>query len=155
MMSETRQMEIAVMGALLSRLRKAADIEQARACHLGGLSQPTLSRIERGASAKVSIYDLTRLFDAYGYDLQQGIMLYEKSKVTFWDIVTGVAGKDLEDDAERWQGSIPEIAALAVTSVLREAKNPHASYAHNWRIVQDMEHTGIPLQLGSHAGLSG
>lgn len=114
-----RCMENEVLGCLLKRLRERAGIDQARAARSTLLSQAKLSRIERGSlSATLDIRDLDRLLDLYGLDLIQGVTLYTKALSEAWAIVRGAKGKDLEDDAERWQGSVPEIAALAVAGLL-------------------------------------
>ncbi len=57
------------LGKEIRKLRKQRKITQASLCTIAGISRPTLSKIEQGQFANVSVRALDRILTALGYEL--------------------------------------------------------------------------------------
>ncbi|MBP9044329.1 MAG: helix-turn-helix transcriptional regulator [Spirochaetes bacterium] len=57
------------LGEEIKKLRRQKTITQEALCNIAGISRPTLSRLENGEFANVSVRSLDKILNALGYEI--------------------------------------------------------------------------------------
>lgn len=128
------------LGDRISTARRARNLTQAELAEAAGLSQPTISNLERGLVADPSVGTIAAIADALGLPL--GALLGDDEQ-TFWSALTAAtddtdAAPDNDQMVSMWR-RVLESALRAPASDIHLAPNSNGSYSVRFRVHGQLE----------------
>jgi transcriptional regulator with XRE-family HTH domain len=110
---EPPKVDVVALGAVLAHLRESSGLSQSQLAEKTGISQPSLSRIERGAGMPDALA-LRRMADALGVSVNDVHSLVDQSVVQARDLAATATHK--KGAADNWWAAA--VAVLGVVGVV-------------------------------------